>query len=150
EQATLRAPVAGQVQRVLYNTSGAVVPPGQEILEIVPRDDLLVFETRIDPKDIGFIRPNQPATVRVTAYDYTVFGALEGRVQSISADSLSDEKGNPFYAVKVIVDKTSSRNALELIPGMLAEVSIRTEDRSVLSYLTKPLRRGLSEAMTER
>lgn len=150
EQATLRAPVSGQVQRVLYNTKGAVVPPGQEILEIVPDDDLLVFETRIDPKDIGFIRPDQQATVRVTAYDYTVYGALQGRVQTISADSLQDEKGNPFYSVKVIVDKENIDPKLDLIPGMIAEVNIRTEDRTVLSYLTKPLRRGISQAFTER
>lgn len=150
EQATLRAPVSGQVQRVLYNTKGAVVPPGQEILEIVPFDDLLVFETRIDPKDIGFIRPDQEATVRVTAYDYTIYGALKGRVQNISADSLQDEKGNPFYSVKVIVDKENINSNLDLIPGMIAEVSIRTADRTVLSYLTKPLRRGISQAFTER
>lgn len=150
EQATLRAPVSGQVQRVLYNTKGAVVPPGQEILEIVPNDDLLVFETRIDPKDIGFIRPDQQATVRVTAYDYTIYGALQGKVQTISADSLQDEKGNPFYSVKVIVDKENINPKLDLLPGMIAEVSIRTEDRTVLSYLTKPLRRGISQAFTER
>ncbi len=150
QQATLKSPVSGYIQRVLYSTKGAVVPPGQEVVEIIPSDDLLVFETRITPRDIGFIRPNQTATVRVTAYEYSQFGSLVGKVESISPDSLENEEGDRFYKVKVIVDKQSVNSEIELIPGMVAEVSIRTQDRTILSYLTKPITRGLRNALNER
>ena len=148
-QATLKAPVDGLIQRILYNTRGAVVPAGKEVIEIVPIDEQLVFETRIKPKDIAFIRPDQTATVRVTAYDYSVYGALSGKVQSISADSLIDELGIPYFNVKVIVPITEVNKNVQLMPGMVADVSIQTEDRTVLSYLSKPITRASTKAFTE-
>jgi len=149
-QATLRTPVDGLVQRVLYNTLGAVVPAGKEVIEIVPIDEQLVFETRINPKDIAFIRPAQRANVRVTAYDYSMYGALEGTVESISADSLIDEFGRPYFSVKVTVPRLGVNEKVRLMPGMVANVSIETEERTVLSYLTKPVLRGSIETFTER
>ena len=149
-QATLRTPVDGLVQRVLYNTLGAVVPAGKEVIEIVPVDEQLVFETRINPKDIAFIRPAQRANVRVTAYDYSMYGALEGTVESISADSLIDEFGRPYFSVKVTVPRLEVNEKVRLMPGMVANVSIETEERTVLSYLTKPVLRGSIATFTER
>ena len=149
-QATLRTPVDGLVQRILYNTMGAVVPAGKEVIEIVPIDEQLVFETRINPKDIAFIRPAQRANVRVTAYDYSMYGALLGTVESISADSLIDEFGRPYFSVKVTVPRLEVNEEVRLMPGMVANVSIETEERTVLSYLTKPLLRGSIETFTER
>jgi adhesin transport system membrane fusion protein len=149
-QATLKTPVDGLVQRILYNTRGAVVPAGKEVIEIVPIDEQLVFETRINPKDIAFIRPNQRATIRVTAYDYSIYGAIEGKVDSISADSLIDEFGRPYFSVKVTVPRLNINEKVRLMPGMVANVSIETEQRTVLSYLTKPILRGSIEAFTEQ
>lgn len=149
-QATLRAPVDGLVQRILFNTRGAVVPAGREVIELVPIDEELVFETRVNPRDIAFIKPEQHATVRVTAYDYTLYGALKGKVAGISADSLFDEYGNPYFVVRVTVPRTDIHSELRLIPGMVAEVSIQTDERTVLSYLTKPFHRAYSRAFTER
>ncbi|NJM33071.1 MAG: HlyD family type I secretion periplasmic adaptor subunit [Limnobacter sp.] len=149
-QATIKSPVPGRVQRVLYNTRGAVVPPGQPILEIVPDDDLLLFDTQIAPSDIAFIRPGQPAVIKVSAYDYSVYGALNGEVSSISADSVTNAEGQTYYQVKVSVPSTAVNPTLQLIPGMTADVSITTEYRSVLSYLLRPVLRGFSRAMTEK
>ena len=148
-QATLKSPVDGLVQRVLYNTKGAVVPAGKEVIEIVPIDEELVFDTRINPKDIAFIRPEQQASIRITAYEYTIYGSLKGQVHSISADSLIDEFGRPYFSVKVAVPREKINESLRVIPGMMANVNIETEQRTVLSYLTKPLFRGASEAFSE-
>lgn len=150
KQATLKAPVDGLIQRILYNTRGAVVPAGKEIVEIVPVDEQLVFETRINPKDIAFIRPGQKATIRVTAYDSSIFGAIHGKVANISADSLTDDYGKPYYAVKVTAPRIGMNPNIKLIPGMVANVSIETQQRSVLSYLTKPILRASATMFTER
>ncbi|MBU0783146.1 MAG: HlyD family type I secretion periplasmic adaptor subunit [Gammaproteobacteria bacterium] len=149
-QATLKTPVDGLVQRILYNTRGAVVPAGKEVIEIVPIDEQLVFETRINPKDVAFIQPSQRASIRVTAYDYSIYGALEGKVESISADSLIDEFGRPYFSVKVTVPRLEVNEKVRLMPGMVANVSIETDERTVLSYLTKPVLRGSIEAFTEQ
>jgi adhesin transport system membrane fusion protein len=149
-RATLKAPVDGWIQRILYSTKGAVVPAGQKVIEIVPIEEHLVFETRINPKDVAFIRPGQKATIRVTAYDYSIYGALTGSVDNVSADSISDENGRPFFAVKVSVPRDSVKQSIRLMPGMVANVSIETEERTVLSYLLKPILRGTAEMFTER
>lgn len=150
KHATLKAPVDGLIQRILYNTKGAVVPAGKEVVEIVPIDEQLVFETRISPKDIAFIRPGQKATIRVSAYDSSIFGAIHGEVSNISADSLTDDYGKPYYAVKVTAPRVGTNPQIKLIPGMVANVSIETQERSVLSYLTKPILRASPKIFTER
>jgi membrane fusion protein, adhesin transport system len=150
KQATLVSPVNGTVSRLFFNTVGGVIQPGKEVLELVPTDDALVLETKIQPKDIAFVSLNQPATVKLTAYDYTIYGTLEAKVQNISADSIVDEKGNAFYIVKVRTLKPSLGEGLPIIPGMVAQVDIITGKKTVLSYLLKPVLRAKAYAFTER
>ncbi len=150
KQSTLKAPVNGTVSRLFFNTVGGVIQPGKEVLELVPADDALVLETKIQPKDIAFVSLNQPATVKLTAYDYTIYGTLEAKVQNISADSIVDDKGNAFYIVKVRTLKSSLGEGLPIIPGMVAQVDIITGKKSVLSYLLKPVLKAKAYAFTER
>ncbi len=150
QKTTLRAPVGGIIKRVLFTTQGAVVTPGKELLEIVPNDDVLVFETRIMPRDIAFIRPGQPAIVKISAYDYTIYGSLTGKVVSIAADSLIDDYGKPYYVVRVQSDMKQTSVKYPLIAGMVAEVDIVTAQRSLMTYLLKPLLRAGGRAFFER
>lgn len=149
-QATLRAPVNGTVSRLFYNTVGGVIQPGKDVLEIVPSGDALVLEAKISPRDIAFIRPDQDATVKLTAYDYTIYGALDAKVKSISADSIVDDKGNTYYLVKVQTSKSNLGENMPIIPGMVAQVDILTGKKTILSYLLKPILKAHSYALTER
>src|SRR5699024_3481966 len=99
--ASVRSPVNGTIKSLKANTIGGVVQPGEDILEIVPMDDTLLLEVRINPRDIGFLRPEQPAEVKFTAYDFTIYGGLQGEVEQISADSIKDEQGNTYYIARV-------------------------------------------------
>jgi adhesin transport system membrane fusion protein len=150
KQSTLISPVNGTVSRLFFNTVGGVIQPGKEVLQLVPTDDALVLETKIQPKDIAFVSLNQPATVKLTAYDYTIYGTLQAKVLNISADSIVDEKGNAFYIVKVRTLKPSLGEGLPIIPGMVAQVDIITGKKSVLSYLLKPVLKAKAYAFTER
>lgn len=150
KQATLKSPVNGKVSRIFYNTVGGVIQPGKEVMEIVPTDDALVVETKIQIKDIAFLRPNQPAIVKLTAYDYTIYGALEAQLESISADSTVDDKGNAYYLVRVRTTKSTLGDNLPIIPGMVAQVDILTGKKTILSYLLKPILKAKSYAFTER
>lgn len=150
KQATLKSPVNGTISRLFFNTVGGVIQPGKEVLEVVPTDDALVLETKIQPKDIAFIRLLQPATVKLTAYDYTIFGTLDAIVENISADSVVDEKGNAYYVVRVRTLRSNLGKNLPIIPGMVAQVDIMTGKKSVLSYLLKPVLKAKSYAFTER
>ncbi len=150
KQSVLYSPVNGTVSRLFFNTVGGVIQPGKEVMELVPTDDALVLETKIQPKDIAFVSPNQRAMVKLTAYDYTIYGTLEAKVQSISADSIVDEKGNAFYIIKIRTLKPSLGEGLPIIPGMVAQVDILTGKKSVLSYLLKPVLKAKSYAFTER
>ncbi len=149
-KAEVRAPVRGTVSRLLVNTVGGVVQPGREVVEIVPLDDALVLEARVQPKDIGFLRPGQPAMVKFTAYDFAIYGGLEATVEQISADSITDEKGMTFYEVRVRTRNTQLGEGLPIIPGMTAQVDIITGQKSVLAYLFKPVLRATSNALSER
>lgn len=149
-QATLRAPVNGKISRLFINTVGGVIQPGKDVLEVVPSDDSLVLETKIQPRDIAFINHLQKATVKLTAYDYTIYGTLDALVESISADSVIDDKGNAFYIVKVRTVQPSLGKGLPIIPGMMAQVDIITGKKSVLTYLLKPVLKAKSYAFTER
>lgn len=146
----VKSPVKGTVKRLLVNTVGGVVQPGNEIVEIVPSEDALLLEARIAPKDIAFLRPEQPATVRFTAYDFSVYGGLEAVLDQIGADTVTDEKGNAFYVVRVRTLKSSLGKDLPIIPGMVAEVDIMTGKKTVLAYLMKPVLRAKAHALTER
>lgn len=155
ERTVLRSPVRGTVSNLRVTTVGGVIQPGQEIMEIVPLDERLLVEARIAPRDVAFIRPGLPATVKLTAYDYTVYGALQGRVELISADTLADERRSEestYYRVLVRTEDTLGRRdgpLLAIIPGMTATVEIRTGEKTVLDYLLKPVRRS-REALRER
>ncbi len=150
KQADIRSPVTGTVQRLLYNTVGGVVQPGKDIIEVVPLEDTILLEARILPRDIAFLHPGQKANVKFTAYDFAIYGGLEARVENISADSVMDDKGNPFYIVRVRTVKANLGENLPIIPGMIAEVDILTGKKTVLSYLLKPVLRAKQYALTER
>jgi len=150
KQSTLVSPVNGTISRLFFNTVGGVIQPGKEVLQVVPTDDALVLETKIQPKDIAFVSLNQPASVKLTAYDYTIYGTLQAKVLNISADSIVDEKGNAFYIVKVRTLKPSLGEGLPIIPGMVAQVDIITGKKSVLAYLLKPVLKAKAYAFTER
>jgi adhesin transport system membrane fusion protein len=150
KQSTLKSPVNGKVSRLFANTVGGVIQPGKEVLEIVPTDEALVLETKIQIKDIAFIRLDQPAIVKLTAYDYSIYGALDGKVEGISANSVVDEKGNAYYVVRVKTLKPSLGKGLPIIPGMVAQVDIMTGKKTVLSYLLKPVLKAKAYAFSER
>lgn len=150
ERAVLRSPVKGTVKRLLVNTVGGVVQPGKDIVEVVPLEDNLLLEARVLPRDIAFLRPGQKAVVKFTAYDFSIYGGLEGKLEHIGADSVIDEKGNAFYTVRVRTNQPTLGNNLPVIPGMVAEVDIITGEKSVLSYLLKPVLRAKARAFTER
>jgi adhesin transport system membrane fusion protein len=150
DKAQVKSPVRGRVQRLLANTVGGVVTPGKDIVEIVPLDDALVLEARVLPKDIAFIHPGQSATVKLTAYDFSIYGGLTAKVENISPDTQVDEKGNAFYIVRVRTDRPSFNEKLPIIPGMTAEVDILTGQKTVLSYLLKPVLRAKAYALRER
>ncbi len=150
EKAQIRSPVRGRVQRLLANTVGGVVQPGKDIVEIVPIDDTLVLEAKVQPKDIGFIHPGQSATVKFTAYDFSIFGAMTAEVENISPDTVVDERGNAFYRVRLRTVHASLGEKLPIIPGMTAEVDILTGNKTVLSYLLKPVLKAKANALRER
>jgi len=150
----VRAPVKGVVKEVKVSSIGAVVQPGDSLVEIVPLDDRLLVEAQIRPADVAFLHVGQAARVRLSAYDYAIYGALEGRVEWISADTFVDEEGNSFYRARVTTAETSLRGAageaLPILPGMVAEVDILTARRTVLAYLLKPILRAREVAFSER
>ncbi len=150
QKAQVKSPVRGRVQRLLANTVGGVVQPGRDIVEIVPLDDALVLEARVAPKDIAFIRPGQPATVKFTAYDFSIYGGMDATVDNISPDTVVDERGNAFYLVRVRTAKSSFSDKLPIIPGMTAEVDVLTGRKTVLSYLLKPVLKVREYALRER
>lgn len=146
----IKSPVRGTVKRLLVNTVGGVVLPGKEVVEIVPLDDALIMEARIKPADIAFLKPSQKALVKLTAYDFSVYGGLEAELEQIGADSITDDKGNSFYVVRLRTYQTKLGDNLPVIPGMIAEVDILTGKKTVLSYLMKPVLRAKANALSEK
>ncbi len=150
KHAEIRSPVRGTVKRLLVTTVGGVVQPGKEVVEIVPLDDALILEARVKPKDIAFLRPQQPAMVKFSAYDFSIYGGLDAVVEHISADTVTDDKGNAFYIVRVRTLRSALGEGLPIIPGMVADVDILTGRKTVLAYLAKPVLRAKANALTER
>lgn len=150
KQAALKSPVKGTIKRLLVNTVGGVVQPGKDVVEIVPLEDALMLEVRILPKDIAFLRPGQTGKVRFSAYDFAIYGSLDAVVDNIGADTVADDKGNSFYNIRVHTLKSSLGSNRPILPGMQAEVDIKTGKKSVLSYLLKPVLRAHQRALTER
>ncbi|MDE1513912.1 HlyD family type I secretion periplasmic adaptor subunit [Vibrio sp. dsl-7] len=145
------SPVTGTVKTLYVNTVGGVIQPGMNIIEIVPTEDTLLVEAQIAPQDIAFLRPQLPAIVKFSAYDFTRYGGLEGTLEHISADTTQDEKGNSFYLVRVRTKETTfghDKN-LPIIPGMTASVDIITGKRTVLAYLLKPILSAQNNALRE-
>ncbi len=150
KQTNVRSPVNGTVKQLYYHTVGGVVLAGKEIVEVVPADDTLLLEVRIRPKDIAFLVPGQEALVKFTAYDFVVYGGLQGVVEHIGADTVMDEEGNPFYEVNVRTYESGIAEDKPIIPGMTVEVDILTGKKTILAYLMKPVLRAKQYAMTER
>jgi adhesin transport system membrane fusion protein len=149
----VRSPVRGLVKQIIINTIGGVVRPGDPILEIVPLDDSLLFEVRIRPADIAFLYPGQKAMIKISAYDFSIYGGLEGVVEQISVDTIRDERGENYYKVKLRAQSNAiihRGNKLPIIPGMTASVDILTGKKTVLEYLLKPLLKASQNAMRER
>jgi adhesin transport system membrane fusion protein len=150
KQSALRSPVKGTIKRLLVNTVGGVVQPGRDVVEIVPLEGRLLLEAKVAPRDIAFLKPGQRAIVKFTAYDFSVYGGLNASLEHIGADSVTDERGNVFYTVRVATDQAALAGNLPIIPGMVAEVDIITGKKTILSYMLKPVLRAKSAAMTER
>jgi membrane fusion protein, adhesin transport system len=152
---TLTAPLRGIVNRIAVTTIGGVVRPGEEILQIIPLDSGLFVEAKVKPADIAALREGQTATVKLSAYDYTIWGTLPATVTFVSADIFRDERARdtePHYRVTLRVDLgalTERQKGLAIRPGMQAEVQFQTGGKTILTYLTKPLWRG-TEALRER
>lgn len=150
DKTQVKSPVRGRIQRLLANTPGGVVQPGKDIVEIVPLDDSLVLDARVQPRDIAFIHPGEKANVKFTAYDFSIYGGLDATVENISPDTVIDERGNAYYLVRVRTARASFDDKLPIIPGMTAEVDILTGRKTVLSYLLKPVLKVKSYALRER
>ncbi|AZO61878.1 MAG: HlyD family type I secretion periplasmic adaptor subunit [Mesorhizobium sp.] len=150
----IRSPVDGIVNTLDVNTLGAFVQPGAVVAGIVPTSETLLVEARVSPRDVAFIQPDQDALIKVTAYDFSIFGGIEGKVSNITADSLVDQKtGEPYYQVRVATEKsTLQRNGktYSIIPGMICSVDIKTGRKTILNYLLKPINKARQEAMSER
>lgn len=149
----VRAPLDGVVKRLHMNTVGGVIKPGQDILEIVPIDETLLIEAKVSPTDIAFIRPGQDVVVKLTAYDYAIYGGLPGEIVQVGADSVIDDKGNITYQVMIRTHETHLSKydrPIDIIPGMVAEVDILTGKKTILQYLMRPLMRMRDYGLRER
>lgn len=153
----IRSPMDGVVRNVRLTTLGGVAKPGEEIMQIVPLNDDMIIEAKVKPADIAFVRPGLPASVKLDAYDYTLYGSLMGKVSYISADTLNEEvRGNdqPYYRVQIktrahnLVSRRNQR--IDIQPGMTATVEIKTGSNTVLRYLTKPITKTIGESLGER
>lgn len=150
---SVTSPVKGTIKTLNVNTVGGIVQPGVDLVEIVPLEDTLLVEARIEPKDIGFLRPGLEAMVKFTAYDFTIYGGLVGEVEKISADSIQDEEGNTFFLATIRTSESflgQQTAPLRIIPGMQAGVDIITGKKTVLDYLLKPILRAKQSALRER
>ena len=153
----IRSPMDGVVRNIQLTTLGGVARPGEEIMQIVPGDDDLIIEVKVKPADIAFVKPGLPATVKLDAYDYSIYGTLDGKVIYISADTLNEvarSNEQPYYRVQIktsihnLVSKNNER--IDVQPGMTATVDIKTGKKTILNYLTKPITKTISESMGER
>jgi membrane fusion protein, adhesin transport system len=149
----MTAPVNGIVKSVNVTTIGQVVQPGSSAVEIVPMDDTLLVEAQVRPQDIAFLRPGLDAMVKLSAYDFTIYGGLPGTLEHIGADSVTTEKGDTYYIIRVRTRAAALRHRdrdLPIIPGMVADVEVRTGEKTVMQYLLKPMTRMQQQALRER
>lgn len=152
---TFNAPVRGIVKDIDVTTVGGVIPPNGKLMSLVPLDDQMVVEAKISPRDVAFIHPGQKALVKITAYDYSIYGGLEGEVTMISPDTLQDEVKRDVYYYRVYIRTDSNHltnkqgQEFPVFPGMIATVDIKTGSKTILDYLLKPLNKA-KEALRER
>jgi len=149
----VRSPVEGVVNRILVTTRGAVIQPGMDLIEIVPTNDTLLVNAKVRPVDIAFIRPGQKAMVKLTAYDYAIYGGLEATLEQIGADTIVDETGEHYFQIRVRTEKNhlgSEIAPLPIMTGMVASVDIITGEKTVMDYLLKPIKRATANALRER
>jgi len=148
------SPVKGTVKQIKINTIGGVVRPGMDLVDIVPTEDRLIVEAQIRPSDIAFLHPGQNAMIKLTAYDFSIYGGLEANLIHISADTIYDpEKEQEFYIIRLITEKNNLAHGgqnLDIIPGMIVDVDILTGEKSVLDYILKPILKTRDTAMRER
>ena len=152
-RAELRSPVRGVVNKVMLKTIGGVVEPAMKLAEIVPLDDTLKIMAKVAPHEIAFLHPGQDVKVKITAYDPQRYGALQGKLARIGANSVSDREGNTFFEIEVRTDKNhlgTADHPLPITPGMVAETEVITGNRTILEYLMKPILRARDRALTER
>ncbi|WP_196492387.1 HlyD family efflux transporter periplasmic adaptor subunit [Psychrosphaera haliotis] len=138
---------------IKINTVGGVIQPGMDLLEIVPLEDSLLIEAKIAPKDIAFLRPGLDAIIKLSAYDFAIYGGLQGNVEHISADTIKDEKDESYYYIKVRTSESyldSNNKPLPIIPGMTANVDVITGKKTVLDYLLKPIVRAKHNSLREK
>jgi adhesin transport system membrane fusion protein len=153
---SVRSPVTGIVKQIKVNTLGGVLQPGMEIMEVVPLEDTFLIETKVRPSDVGFIHPGQEAMVKLTAYDFSIYGGLEANVENISADTITEDKNGKsesYYLVQVRTKSgtfTGTHKKLPIIPGMVSTVHIKTGKKTVLQYLMKPVLKAKYDALRER
>jgi len=153
QRTLVRAPVDGTIKQLLVNTVSGVVKPGMDILEIVPTEDTLLIEAKIKPSDVAFLRLGLDAMVKFTAYDFSIYGGLKGKLVFISADTITNEKGESYYLVHIKTDKNhlgTAEKPLELMVGMTTTVDILTGKKTVLDYLLKPILKAKQNALRER
>lgn len=149
----VKSPLKGIVKQIFVNTIGGVAKPGMDLIEIVPKEDTLLAEIRVKPSDIAFLHPDQKAIVKCTAYDFSLYGGLKGKITNISADTITDRRGQSYYLVYVKTEKNYLGKAdkpMKIIPGMTVSVDILTGKRSILDYLLKPILKTKAKALTER
>ncbi len=149
----LRAPVRAVVKRILITTPGGVIRPGEVVMDLVPLDDTLLVEARISPQDIAFIYPGQRAVIRLSAYDFAIYGALDAVVEQVGADTVEGRNGDVFYPVKLRTKEAGLKHkgeTLPILPGMVATVDIITGKKTVLDYLLKPILKARQTALRER
>ncbi|MEZ3500631.1 HlyD family type I secretion periplasmic adaptor subunit [Pantoea sp. KPR_PJ] len=152
---TLRSPMRGIVKNIKVTTVGGVIPPNGELMNIVPIDDRLLIEARLSPRDIAFIHPGQKALVKISAYDYAIYGGLQGVVESISPDTIQDEVKPEIYYYRVFIRtdtdyvQNKAGRRFSISPGMVSTVDIKTGEKTVMDYLIKPFNRA-KEALRER
>jgi adhesin transport system membrane fusion protein len=150
----IRSPVNGEVQQILINTVGGVIQPGQDLVHIVPLEDNLLVEAQIRPADIAFLYPGQEAMIKITAYDFSIYGGLTATLEQISADTITNEEGESFYQIRVRTKRSfllaKDGKTLPIIPGMVAEVDVLTGKKTVLDYLLKPILKARQKALRER
>jgi adhesin transport system membrane fusion protein len=148
----VRSPIRGLVKSLSVRTVGGVVQPGMDLVEIVPVGESLLVEAKVNPRDIAFLRPGLPAKVKLTAYDFAIYGGLEAQVEHISADTFIEENGDPYYLVRVRTTEPTlvkDGKPFSIMPGMTAEVDILVGEKTVLSYLLKPVLRARENALRE-